>query len=165
VTAGIFRHKQRKIPTSNANALLDHGTGEHKALWQECCTAHDLAYWQGGSYQQRLQADRQLQQCVTKVGQKDIARLMLAGVRVGGTPVLPTSFRWGYGWPYPRGYRDRSGNRSKHSYSDCQSNSAAVLPNINVERLRPPVTLHHVAGKYHLHIRMKFSAISNTAVS
>jgi hypothetical protein len=87
-------------------SVFPDGTGEHKALWQECCTAHDLAYWQGGSYQQRLQADRQLQQCVTKVGQKDIARLMLAGVRVGGTPVLPTSFRWGYGWPYPRGYRE-----------------------------------------------------------
>jgi len=30
---------------------------------------------------------------------------MLAGVRVGGTPYLPTRFRWGYGWPWPRGYR------------------------------------------------------------
>lgn len=30
---------------------------------------------------------------------------MLAGVRVGGTPYLPTMFRWGYGWPYPRGYK------------------------------------------------------------
>ena len=29
---------------------------------------------------------------------------MLAGVRVGGTPFLPTKFRWGYGWPYPRFY-------------------------------------------------------------
>jgi len=30
--------------------------------------------------------------------------LMLAGVRVGGTPFLPTEFRWGYGWSYPRFY-------------------------------------------------------------
>jgi hypothetical protein len=30
---------------------------------------------------------------------------MLNGVRVGGTPYLPTSFRWGYGWPYLRGYK------------------------------------------------------------
>jgi len=29
---------------------------------------------------------------------------MLAGVRIGGTPYLPTKFRWAYGWPYPRGY-------------------------------------------------------------
>jgi hypothetical protein len=29
---------------------------------------------------------------------------MSVGVFVGGTPFLPTPFRWGYGWPYPRGY-------------------------------------------------------------
>jgi hypothetical protein len=23
----------------------------------------------------------------------------------GGTPYLPTTFRWGYGWPFPRGYK------------------------------------------------------------
>jgi hypothetical protein len=34
-----------------------------------------------------------------------IATLMLAGVRVGGTPYIPTKFRWGYGWPYFRGYK------------------------------------------------------------
>ena len=33
---------------------------------------------------------------------------MLAGVRVGGTPYLPTPFRWGYGWPYPRFYKELS---------------------------------------------------------
>jgi hypothetical protein len=31
---------------------------------------------------------------------------MLAGVRVGGTPWLPTRFRWAYGWPYLRGYKE-----------------------------------------------------------
>ena len=30
---------------------------------------------------------------------------MLAGVRVGGSPYFPTSFRWGYGWSYPRWYQ------------------------------------------------------------
>ena len=30
---------------------------------------------------------------------------MLGGVRVGGSPYWPTQFRWGYGWPYPRGYQ------------------------------------------------------------
>ena len=32
------------------------------------------------------------------------AALMLAGVRVGGSPFWPTEFRWGYGWPWPRFY-------------------------------------------------------------
>jgi hypothetical protein len=35
---------------------------------------------------------------------------MLAGVRVGGTPFLPTTFRWGYGWPYPKLYGELSEN-------------------------------------------------------
>ncbi len=59
----------------------------------------------GGTCQERKNADEALKTCVTEVGQPEIAQLMLAGVRVGGTPYLPTTFRWGYGWPYPRGYK------------------------------------------------------------
>ena len=70
-----------------------------------CCTAHDYAYWQGGRYQERLNADKELHRCVAKVGKPNIAQLMLAAVRVGGSSYFPTSFRWGYGWPYPRGYK------------------------------------------------------------
>ena len=33
---------------------------------------------------------------------------MLAGVRVGGSPFFPTTFRWGYGWEYPRFYGELS---------------------------------------------------------
>jgi hypothetical protein len=66
--------------------------------------AHDLAYWQGGTYQQRKDADIELKECVAAVGEKQIANLMLAGVRVGGSPFFPTTFRWGYGWPYPKLY-------------------------------------------------------------
>ena len=45
-----------------------------------------------------------LRQCVAAVGEKDVALLMLAGVRVGGSAFFPTAFRWGYGWPYPKFY-------------------------------------------------------------
>jgi hypothetical protein len=31
--------------------------------------------------------------------------LMLQGVRAGGSPSLRTPFRWGYGWPFGRGYQ------------------------------------------------------------
>ena len=73
--------------------------------WKKCCTMHDIAYWQGGTYEQRLQADLALEECVSRLGEPEIAQLMLAGVRAGGSPYLPTSFRWGYGWKYPRGYK------------------------------------------------------------
>ncbi len=81
------------------------GTLTQKNLWLSCCIEHDKAYWKGGTYADRKKADKALSACVTDIGEPEIARLMLAGVRVGGTPYLPTEFRWGYGWPYPRGYK------------------------------------------------------------
>lgn len=90
--------------TSDGCSAFPDGTLFQQTLWQQCCTAHDLAYWQGGTYQQRLDADLELESCVTKIGEPAIAKLMLAGVRVGGSPYLPTSFRWGYGWKYPKPY-------------------------------------------------------------
>ncbi|MGY8869593.1 MAG: hypothetical protein ACKVJE_04045 [Pseudomonadales bacterium] len=91
--------------TSDGCSAFPDGTFEQKELWLSCCTAHDYSYWQGGTYEERLIADKQLRQCVAKVGKPKIASLMLAGVRVGGSPYFPTSFRWGYGWSYPRFYK------------------------------------------------------------
>lgn len=91
--------------TTDGCSSFPDGTIEHQSLWVECCIRHDLAYWQGGSRQDRLNADKQLESCVAGVGEPEIASVMLAGVRVGGSPYLPTPFRWGYGWPYPRAYK------------------------------------------------------------
>lgn len=92
--------------TSDGCSLFPDGTFEQKNLWLDCCQQHDVEYWKGGTYQQRLTADKALKICVTKSGEPEIAILMLAGVRVGGSPLLPTAFRWGYGWPYPRYYAE-----------------------------------------------------------
>lgn len=91
--------------TSDGCSAFPDGTLAINTLWLSCCTAHDIAYWRGGTYQERLDADKELRQCVAQTGQEKIATLMLAGVRVGGTPFLPTTFRWGYGWSYLRGYK------------------------------------------------------------
>ena len=91
--------------TSDGCSAFPDGTFAHKKLWLSCCATHDYAYWQGGTYEERLIADKALRQCVSKVGEAQIAKLMLTGVRVGGSPYFPTSFRWGYGWSYPRGYQ------------------------------------------------------------
>lgn len=90
--------------TTDGCSLFPDGTQNHKDLWLKCCTAHDRQYWMGGTYDERLKADRELRACVQSVGQPAIAELMLAGVRVGGSPWWPSRFRWGYGWPYTRGY-------------------------------------------------------------
>lgn len=90
--------------TTDGCSLFPEGTLKQKDLWLTCCTDHDLAYWMGGTSDDREKADRELKECVAKAGERSIAQLMLAGVRVGGTPYLPSTFRWGYGWPWPRGY-------------------------------------------------------------
>ncbi|HHJ34827.1 MAG TPA: hypothetical protein ENJ87_03585 [Gammaproteobacteria bacterium] len=90
--------------TSDGCSAFPDGTLAQRQLWLDCCTEHDRAYWKGGTYEERLDADRQLRACVARVGEPEVALLMLAGVRVGGTPYLPTAFRWGYGWSYPRFY-------------------------------------------------------------
>lgn len=89
---------------SDGCSSFPNGTQQHQELWLSCCVAHDYAYWKGGTRTERLQADAALHSCVETVGEPKIADLMLAGVRAGGSPYLPTRFRWGYGWSYPRGY-------------------------------------------------------------
>lgn len=90
--------------TSDGCSSFPDGTFEQSELWLQCCIAHDLSYWKGGTYADRIDADQELQMCVTQVGEPEIATLMLAGVRVGGSPLWPTSFRWGYGWSYLKWY-------------------------------------------------------------
>ena len=91
--------------TTDGCSDFPEGTSRDRTLWLDCCTAHDKAYWLGGTYAERAAADKELRRCVAAVGEPAIASLMLAGVRVGGSPFWPTRFRWGYGWPWPRGYR------------------------------------------------------------
>lgn len=100
--------EQIKPFTSDGCSAFPDGNLAHHQLWLRCCTLHDYAYWQGGSYQQRVLADKQLRECVEAVGEPSIALIMLIGVRVGGSPYWPTSFRWGYGWHYLRGYQPLS---------------------------------------------------------
>lgn len=97
--------KPIKPYTTDGCSKFPEGTRQHRDLWHQCCTAHDQKYWVGGSFDERLQADLELRSCVQSVGEPAIAELMLAGVRVGGSPWWPSTFRWGYGWPYTHGYR------------------------------------------------------------
>jgi hypothetical protein len=68
--------------------------------YRNCCVAHDLAYFSGGSWTARWRADKNLYKCVvaTKGFQhKLIAPVMWLGVRAGGLHFFPTPFRWGFG--------------------------------------------------------------------
>ncbi len=74
--------------------------------WCDCCLVHDIAYWKGGTEEDRLAADEALRLCVLeRTGDDILARVMFDGVRLGGSPHFPTWYRWGYGWPLDRGYQ------------------------------------------------------------
>jgi hypothetical protein len=74
--------------------------------WCSCCFTHDIAYWRGGTAEERDAADLELKNCVFDKTQNEVlASLMYEGVHAGGSPYFYNWYRWGYGWGYERKYR------------------------------------------------------------
>jgi len=97
---------QLKPFSSDGCSQFPDGTLSEKNLWCGCCITHDIAYWQGGSRQQKKQADEALRSCVLKSTNNNIlAETMYIGARLGGLPIFPVWYRWGYGWEYGRGFQ------------------------------------------------------------
>jgi hypothetical protein len=103
-------HSESIAPfSSDGCSLFPDGTFKVRDKWCNCCQTHDLAYWQGGSAGERNQADANLRDCVlARTGDQSLAETMYLGVRAGGNPAFPIWYRWGYGWPYGRGYQPLS---------------------------------------------------------
>lgn len=100
--------------SSDGCSLFPDGTLNDRKLWCDCCFNHDIAYWRGGSAAERQEADRTLRACVLeRTGNKALSEMMYDGVRVGGSPVFPAWYRWGYGWKYGRGYQPLAGGERK----------------------------------------------------
>lgn len=101
-----LEHRGRLKPfSSDGCSRFPDGPPGNPEKWRACCLRHDQAYWLGGTFDERVAADRALERCISEVENPILAQTMWAGVRVGGSPLWPTEFRWGYGWPYTRGYR------------------------------------------------------------
>ena len=91
--------------TTDGCSFFPEGDAEAPGLWSDCCVSHDMAYWRGGTADERRSADGMLRNCVlARSGRQDLADRMYRGVRISGGPWLPATFRWGYGWGYGRGY-------------------------------------------------------------
>src|SRR6185437_2006444 len=88
-------------------------TGAPDLNFRSCCVTHDRAYWQGGSCEERRNADKALRSCIENAGHRHLASVYFAAVRVGGVPELPTPWRWGFGWPYGFGYSQSCGPSSQ----------------------------------------------------
>ncbi|MBY0385611.1 hypothetical protein K2X05_10690 [bacterium] len=81
--------------------------------WLHCCIVHDIAYWAGGTKEDRKNADLNLKTCVAKTGEESIAEAMYSGVRIGGYAHFPTSWKWGYGWVLEREYSEHTAEEKK----------------------------------------------------
>lgn len=121
------------------------------ADWCSCCLAHDLAYWRGGTEQERLNADIALKNCVQKSTKNPVlANLMYEGVRLGGGPYFFTSYRWGYGWKVGRAYapltkdenaeadRLESAYRIKNPQLVCDSKLGQGIPSCQTQTSSDP---------------------------
>jgi len=91
---------------SDGCSLFPDGRPGEPGLWCDCCLRHDVAYWRGGTGEERRVADLALRACVLeRTGNPALAETVYLGVRAGGAAIFPTWYRWGYGWPYGRGER------------------------------------------------------------
>lgn len=91
-----------QMPTPPRPFVSDGCTGWFDGDWWECCEAHDLDYWYGGSYFDRQYSDAKLARCVARKGHPVHAWLMHYFVRGLGFCYAPWSARWGAGWPWPQ---------------------------------------------------------------
>ncbi len=105
-TAGCQRKAELSDFRSDGCSLFPDRSLIHSKDWCPCCVEHDIAYWQGGTEAQRLEADQRLRECVLeKTGDEVLAETMFQGVRFGGSPYFYNWYRWGYGWSDGRTYQ------------------------------------------------------------
>ena len=105
VLTGCASHGPLRDFSTDGCSLFPDRSLDGKKDWCHCCVLHDLAYWRGGTAEDRHEADRALKTCVRdESGSPALATVMFLGTRLGGGPYLPMSFRWGYGWPFAKPY-------------------------------------------------------------
>lgn len=92
--------------TSDGCSLFPDSSSITEQDWCSCCFEHDIAYWKGGTAEEREAADVALRDCVaSRTGNQTLANVMYEGVRFGGSPYFYNWYRWGYGWGFERSYQ------------------------------------------------------------
>lgn len=70
----------------------------------ECCIAHDIQYWKGGTYEEKEVADSEFKMCLYRKTLPVIADAYYESVKIGGLKELKAPWAWGYGWAPLRDY-------------------------------------------------------------
>jgi len=160
--------------TSDGCSLFPDGTLKDRTKWCDCCLSHDIAYWQGGTADERKKADDLLRDCViARTGDKNLAETMHLGVRAGGHPAFPAWYRWGYGWSYGRGYQSLSDAEQqrvlerldeywqKHPAGYCGERLRSAVSTTGAERpstWASPVSSEHLRNFYKIDDKVYRSA-------
>lgn len=101
----VSHNRLRSFNSDGCSMVAD---GFLRSDWVSCCVKHDIEYWMGGSESDKQKADNNLSACVGTQAFPLLGDLFYYGVGIGGSPELPTSWRWGYGWVHNRGYQSRT---------------------------------------------------------
>lgn len=146
IVSSATAHAIQPFSTDGCSLFPDHAL-IGKADWCSCCLVHDLAYWRGGTADQRLAADEALKSCVlSATGNAELADLVFAGVRLGGGPYYFTPYRWGYGWPYGRQYapltREETADADMLQSRYVESNPTLSCPTATHLQDVPALRLH-----------------------
>jgi hypothetical protein len=103
----------QEFTTDGCSAYPDGYPHTEEYEWLHCCVSHDMKYWMGGTYEEKVQADLELNQCVSEATFTSHGKMMEMGVAAGGTAHLGTSWRWGYGWNKKITYEELSEDQLK----------------------------------------------------
>ena len=118
LATGCGAHDELTPFTSDGCSLFPEDSLINSDDWCSCCFEHDIAYWRGGTLEEREAADRALRDCVlAKTNNGALARVMYEGVRIGGSPYFYNWYRWGYGWSFDRTYQSLT--TAEHELADA----------------------------------------------
>jgi hypothetical protein len=101
---GAMAADLRPFKTDGCTGYRD-GTRKRPGVWRHCCVDHDLAFWAGGTPADRVEADRELRDCVAATGETHQADVIYMGVRIGAiSPWKIPGMQFGNAWA-PRATR------------------------------------------------------------
>ncbi|HTL38002.1 MAG TPA: hypothetical protein VL326_32950 [Kofleriaceae bacterium] len=122
--------------TTDGCSMFPDGTLSNPTKWQHCCITHDFAYYAGGPSDLREAADSGLRECIASETNQLVADIVYYAVRAGGTPALPTPWRWGYGWFYDPldGYRALPSTQSTAAAKQIASYKEHPVPPMAIEQ-------------------------------